>query len=350
MYLKTKTIKCPECGSPVPCGNFSEISTCSHCNTPLLIKVEGDNPEYFIKANIDLMDTTAILISRLRHFLIAGDFIKNSRIITRSILCIPFYYITGLRCGEHIIEETDRYTDERRIDTKVLQSSFKYSTLASRLPGLNKLNINLEKVISDGVPLIPGGNFNHNRNEILIRPDALIDPESFITHQFNTHNEKIKSDIIIENCVVIYYPIIRVVLKYRTNIYHFSIDGLNGDILYGIAPESINIRFIPMAVSAFFTSLFSGGIINFISKSILSGAFAIWIMIIPVFISFIMTVFFFIYVAYIFYKNHGEIVIVGNRIEVNKLNIPEETKVERFFKPIFNFMTKAAKKNQSRFR
>jgi len=347
MYLKTKIIKCPECGSPIRYGNTSEISDCPHCKTPVLIKIEDGYPQYILKSNLEIKDTTAILLSRLRHYLIADDVIAKSKIISRSIYYIPFYYITGYKCGEHILQETDRLTNEKKEDTKVIQSGFKYSTLAARPPGWGKLNINLTNKILDRKALLPLTSFS-DKDAVLIKPDSSIKPLSEISKQITTHNENIKSEVIVDNCIIIYYPILRVVLKYRTNIYHYSIDGLTGEIIYGIAPESLNNRFIPMALAAFFTSFFSGGIFSIMIKSIFSGTLALWIFVLPVLLLFILTVFFFVYIAYLFYRNYGEVVIEGDNIEINKLNIPEETKIERILKPVFEFVDEIIKNNRNR--
>lgn len=348
MYLKTKTIKCPECGATIRMSNISEISECQHCQTPVLIKLEDYLPSYIIKSNIRPTDSTSILISKLKHYLIANDFIAKSRVISRTLYFIPFILTTGYRCGEHIIEEKDRFTNENKEDTRVIQSAFNHLLPATNLTDWGSINIGLEQILMNRERFEPLDEKNRS-DGIILKPDLLNIPEKKLQLQFLTHNENIKTEIIVENCILIYYPVIRVVLRYRNNIYHYSIDGVSGNIIYGIAPEAENNRFIPMVLAAFFTAFFTGGIGKFLVGTTLGGILFLPIYFLPVFGLFIISLLFFIYVAWIFYRSYGEIVIQNSNIEIRKLNIPEETAFERILRPVFAFIEKSLEHQRKRF-
>ncbi len=337
MYLKTKTAKCPECGAILRISNSNEISECIHCNTPILIKIDNILPFYIIKSSFQTGDSTGIMLSRLKHYLIANDFIARSRILSRTLYYVPFIFTTGYRCQEHIIEERDRLTSEKREDTRIILSTFKSILPAAKLPDWGTIKIDSEHIFSLKDKLEP---FKDDmiKNGIILRPDLSIVPEKELYRHFITHNENIQTEIIIENCILIYYPIIRVVLKYRNNIYHYSIDGLNGKILYGIAPESENNRFIPMITAAFFTALFAGGIIKFLINTVSGGVIFLPIYFLPILGTFLVVLFIFIYIAWIFYRNYGEVVIENNKIEINKLNIPDKTYIEKLLEPLFAYI------------
>ncbi|MGC8928585.1 MAG: hypothetical protein ACP5QK_11770 [Myxococcota bacterium] len=348
MLLKTKIVKCPECGATIRMSNTSEISVCQHCQTPVLIKFEDYLPSYIIKSNLKPTDSTSILISKLRHYLIANDFIAKSRIISRTLYYIPFILTTGYRCGEHIIKERDRLTNESREDTRVIQSAFKNLIPAVKLAGWGQINIEPEQILNHRERFEPLDERNR-RDGIILKPEILKVPEKELHLQFLTHNENIKTEIITENCILIYYPIIRVILKYRNNIFHYSIDGINGSIIYGVAPESENNRFIPMALAAFFSAFFIGGIGKFLMSTAVGGILFLPLYFIPVFGLFILSLLFFIYIAWIFYRNYGEVVIYKEDIEINKLNLLEETAIERILKPVFSFIENSLKSQRRRF-
>lgn len=337
MYLKTKIAKCPECGASIKISNTNEIVNCSHCQSSILIKFEDSLPAYLVEATLNTKDTTSILLSKLKHFLIASDFISKSRILSRTLYYVPFFYITGFKCGEHIIEEKDKFTKENKEDTKVITSAFKILLPATKLSGWGTVNIDIDQILKIKDRLKPLGE-KIDKNEVIIKPEQSHIPEDKLNLQFLTTNQNIKTEIIVESCVLIYYPIIRVVLKYRQNIYHYSIDGINGSILYGIAPEAENNRFIPMATAAFFTALFTGGIGKFILNTFSGGTLLVSIYIFPLFLAFVITMLIFIYIAWIFYRNYGEVLIEKERIEINKLNIPQDTFIEKLLRPLFKYI------------
>ncbi|MCX7958559.1 MAG: hypothetical protein N3B13_05875, partial [Deltaproteobacteria bacterium] len=337
MYLKTKTAKCPECGAAVKMSNTNEISKCSHCQTPVLIRIDNYLPSYILKSNYKVKDTTSILLTKLKHYLIANDFIPKSRIISRTLYYVPFIYITGFRCGEHIIEENDHLTEEMKDDTKVIKSAFKTLIPAAKLSGWGTIGISAEQLINFREQIQSMGDKSDDEG-IILKPDLSSVPEKELNLHFMTHNQKIKTEIITENCILVHYPIIRIVLKYRQNIYHYSIDGITGEIIYGIAPEAENNRFIPMAAAAFFSALFTGGILKFLISGFLGGIFLMPIYTLPLFGTFIFMLLSFIYIAWIFYRNYGEIVIERDKVEINKLNIPEETFIEKIIRPVFRII------------
>ncbi len=337
MYLRTKTAKCPECGAAIKMSNTDEITSCSHCQTPVLIKIENHLPSYIMEPSFGTKDTTSILLSKLRHYLIAGDFIPKSRIVSRTLYYIPFIYTTGFRCGEHIIEEKDRLTQEKTEDTRVIKSAFKTLIPAVKLSGWGTMNIGTDHILNNRNRLRPAGEKSEGEG-IMLRPDISSVPKDEINLHFMTHNENIKTEIITENCIIVYYPVIRVVLKYRKNIYHYSIDAVSGSIIYGIAPEAENNRFIPMAAAAFFTALFTGGIGKFLLTSFVGGIILMPVYTLPVFGTFVFLLITFIYMAWIFYRNYGEIVIEREKVEINKLNIPETTFIEKILRPVFKII------------
>ncbi|MCX7944155.1 MAG: hypothetical protein N2746_06565 [Deltaproteobacteria bacterium] len=342
MYLKTKTTKCPECGAAILISNTDEITRCSHCNSPILVRLNNYITPYFIKSLVNVKDTTTILLSRLKHFLIANDFIPKSKVMNRTLYYVPFIYITGFRCSEHLLEEKDRLTNSLVGDTRIIRTSFKYLAPAVKLSDWGTIKVDADRIFQNKNTLRPLREFT-SENGVFIQPDVFTTPTDDLNLRFMTPNENIKTEIIVENSILIYYPIIRVVLKYRRNIYHYSIDGLTGEILYGTAPESENNRFLPMAVAAFFTALFASGIGRFLLNTHGGGVIFMSFYFLPVFIGFVIELLVFIYIAWIFYRNYGEIVIEREKVEINKLNIPEETYLEKILRPIFKVIEEIIK-------
>ncbi len=338
MYLKTRTVKCPECGAVLHIASTSGITNCQYCHTPILYRLENEPSSFYIRSQIGLKDASRILLKNLRHFLIARDFIQKSRIVSRTLYYVPFLCITGYRCGQHIIKEQDRTTYEVKEDTRVLFSSFRHFRPAVSLTNWGISGTNPDSIIKNGIIPVQLREDITQEDAVYLRPDITINSEEELLRDFATMNKDISTEIIIENRTILYYPIIRVILQYRNNIFHFSIDGVTGEIIYGIAPEAEDNRFIPMALSSIVIAWICGGLFNFIIKGIASGGILGGFFFLPVFLIFILSILFAIYVAWIFYRNYGEIVIRGDKVEINKLNIPETTPIEKLLSPLFKIL------------
>lgn len=338
MYLKTKAIKCPECGIIIQTASTSGKTECSHCATPLLYRIQNDPPKYFIRSLLDIKDTSQILLKTLRHFLIAKDFISRSRIISRRLYYIPFIYTTGYRCGEHIIEGQDKITEEKTKDTRVLISPFRHIRAAVSLESWGVSEIDPLRVIKNGILPSPLTEKERDDNAIFLRPDISYLKEEEITRDFMTCNRNISSEIILDHSIILYYPVIRVLLQYRQNTYHFLIDGISGEIVYGTAPEAERNRFLPMVFSALFIAWLSAGLLNLIIRAIIINIALGGFIFLSVFLFFIILVGIFIYIAWIFYRNYGEIVIRWGKVEINKLNLPDRPAIERLLRPLFRIV------------
>lgn len=338
MYLKTKAIKCPECGVIIQTASTSGKVECSHCTTPLLYRIQNDPPRYFIRSLLEIKDTSQILLKTLRHFLIARDFIPRSRIISRRLYYIPFTCTTGYRCGEHIIEGQDKMTEEKTKDTRVLISPFRHIRAAVNLASWGIFEIDPLRAIKNGILPSPLNEREGDDNAVFLKPDISSLKEEEITRDFMTCNRNISSEIILDNSIILYYPVIRIFLQYRQNTYHFLIDGISGEIIYGTAPEAEENRFLPMAISALFIAWLSAGLLNFIIKAIIVNAAIGGFIFLSAFLFFITLVMIFIYIAWIFYRNYGEIVIKGEKVEINKLNLPDRPAIERLLRPLFRIV------------
>lgn len=339
---------CKGCGGTLGMKDGQRVVTCDYCGVRNLVSIEDHVPRYVISPVLSLDDAKRRAMRLTHEKGLPLDLPSESRFHDAGLYYLPIYEMTGVRTGKII------QTDVKRVPTgfggalrtvenskaTVLINDVLFSAPAARLGDWGIENVPLEKQrqVQTVKPFDAG---RLEKDAVIfdpnIPPSKFEDSKSALEGYLPGDQTRIAQ----KSLSIIFTPAWLIKYSYHNRLYRIVIDAVLGDVLFARAPAGDTDR-IPLML--LITFLFSYPTAR-LARALLLGQFqfaqavaTVWVFSIPILL-FLSIMLLGLAMAWNQFRYSGEMVWRGETREVERVNKPPETKIEKIARAVASVIT-----------
>ncbi|HUT54270.1 MAG TPA: hypothetical protein VM658_12855 [bacterium] len=386
---RIKHINCPKCGGTLGLSAVDRVVKCRYCGVLSLVGGNDEAPEYYVRPKVKEVDARRKVQGFLRDPEMPAGMIKEARLHSARLYFIPYYELTGRRLGTMQVTEFKAAGPPRRV-TQVSESDygqFNYYYVKN-IPSniVQEKTVDTRVVMSDVVRLEPAVKLDQwgiEESDIgAIRSDPagllqpmdrrdmerhgkIYDPGMKPEQMLNYVNTKVETSGLKDDTEIaevrvkrVYYPVWRVRYRYQGRLYGVSVDGVTAKIMAARAPQDDRFRVYWLLGTTALVSFIVGRLahalvgsiafdqenIGFLIPLMAKGA----VVIIPVALVGIGLALAVMGLGWEQYRYPGEIVVTGDKREIEKISKPERTTFDALFdltmRALNSFMSSSRKR------
>lgn len=336
-------ISCPSCGATLALLEGKRVCTCSACGTRSLVEIKDMIPKFAIEPELNLQEAKLAAIKLLAKQNLAADLKKAAKFYDAGLYYLPIYELGAQRVGKMTVREIIRKNEFLITKEKatVLLSDIQFQSPAVKLGDWGIEDIKLEK-LRQIKPMKPFDSGKLEKDAHVFDSTLPPDAAGVTGARFSTSVAGDETKFLRVNLRIVFCPVWLIKYSYHNRLYRIVIDAVTGAVLFGRAPagdvERIPAMIAALAVMTYPLSraarfLFTGNAMD------ITG-FIIFLAV-PLFL---LLTFFVIIVAMAWnqFRYSGEVVWRGERIEVERLNKPPETGMEKLAGVMLSFIASSA--------
>jgi hypothetical protein len=274
-------ITCDGCGAAVGFTELDRIVECRFCKTKLFVQAENYIPEYYIEPKIDKVAARRALQKFLTGPGMAGGLLKNSHFHSATLCFVPYNDVKLRRLGTLETDHFKRNTEvpgyrnsniEEKRETSVVINDLHRLEPAVKLTGFALEHTHVFSVLKDsGAPVLPFNREKQAAEGQIYLPQISADKILNDLKKRNmAHSVLDETDFVEIRVRRVFYPLFRLKYRFSGRLYTAVVDGINGKIIYGVAPQNDTFRVIYMVAMTAFSGFFFGKL--FASQMVENGA------------------------------------------------------------------------------
>ena len=334
-------IACPECKGAVSATEVDRVVTCGYCGARSLVERERFVPEYYVSPAVEREDARRALQAFLRTGDLPEGLIKNTRFHSARLCMIPYHDVFARKSGvlEIGVPGERMSTPGQKVaagQTKIIAGDLHRVTpgLPWRDWGLDEAGI----VSSDKELRARAVPFDAARVGELgtvyraeVSADKVLERLPIDARMGSVRDETTYEEIRLRR---IYYPVWRLRYRYKGRLYGATVDGVSGKLMAARAPQGNRNRVIWLVGTMAFIGLNIGGPLSFLHGAGLFGLPAkvigelgLWAL--AALVLWLFVLLFCAGVGWEQIRYRGEVVQIGERRSVLKINRPSRTAIDR---------------------
>ena len=341
MKSSVRHLSCPTCGGTLGMSEGEGATICPSCKTRSLVKIKGHIPKYAIEPELDLRAAKLAAQRILAGNNLAPDIKKSARFYDAGLYYLPMYELTAERVGRFVSTEVVRQnevTTEKK-SANVLIRDIHFQAPALKLGEWGLENIHLEK-LRQLKPIKPFDSGKIEKDAHVF--DSTIPPENadIGDHKFLSQVPGDETRLLKKNLRIVFCPVWLIKYTYHNRLYRLVIDGVTGKILFGRGPArdteripvmlgAIALLTFPLARSIRFLFTMSNNAEQAGSMILLASVLSLPLL---TFFMFVLAM------AWNQFRYSGEIVWSGDLVDVERVNKPPETFIEKLARKMAELM------------
>jgi len=329
------------------------VVKCQFCGVRNLVIIEDHIPRYVIPPVLSLDQAKARAIHLTREKGLPADLPDQSRFYDAGLYYIPLYEMTGIRTGKFI--QTNVKTvptgfggGMRKVEHRqatVLMNDVYFSAPAAKLGEWGIENVPLEKQrqAQSLKPFDPG---RLERDAIIFDPNVPASKFEAEKDGFEGYLLGDQTRIAERDMKIIFTPVWLIKYTYHNRLYRIVIDAVLGEVLFARAPAGDTDR-IPLMMLITFLLCYP---LARLARALLTGSFlfvqavaTVWAFGIPLLILLSLALLG-LALAWNQFRYSGEMVWRGETREVERVNKPPETKIEKVARVFSNLVSSGLEK------
>jgi len=359
-------LNCPQCGGTLGAHGLERIVRCRYCQIWALVESDDLIPEYWVRPKLDQNAARRAVQKLLTDRAMPQGLLQLSKFHSARLSFVPFHEVSARRTGTMIltirqevrrspIEREDqvlspmgfiRQQEEDRMrerqpnptkDTRVVMSDVARLEPAIDLPGwcLPEAELGALRTSTDAA-LQPINRREMEKLGSVHHPT--LTPQNIVAQlelRAETAGLEDHTEFTEVRAKRIYYPVWRVRYLYQSRLYGATLDGVTGKVMTARAPQDDRSRVLWLLGMSAAACLLPGRILGATVSQIFSHrgspleliAIAVQLpeLVIPAFIIGLVGLVIFLGIGWEEFRYPGEIVICGDRRDVEKINKPENT-------------------------
>jgi hypothetical protein len=334
-------VECPNCGAPIGVSDLSRIVHCAHCGTKLLVDGHAFVGEYYVEPGVDRTTARRKVQAALSADAMPRGLLRQSRLDSARLYFIPYNDVFARRVGKLVMRSGERVPSGEGggADTRVVVSDVSRVVPALALEGFGlELTALARPEGRSHLKVLPATREALARKGRLfqpaIRPESVLDNLDGVNLSATIEAEV---DYLERRYRRVFYPVWRIRYRYRNRLYWATVDGVSGQVLTLRAPENDRSRLKWLVGTALFSGLVLGKAARTVHGLVTDAGPGAALTVVTHPVTVIASVFALGFLALLLsvgweqFRYAGELVLVGDKKEVVKLNKPPgEGRVARY--------------------
>ncbi|MFO8074208.1 MAG: hypothetical protein R6V85_20290 [Polyangia bacterium] len=333
-------VRCPTCSGPVGVSELDRVVTCSWCGARAVVEGLPFVPEYRVAPRVDAVAARRAVQRLLRSDPLPGGLLRSSRFRSAELYYVPYNEIGARRSGLMVIDKlgpgASRGSKRPAADTRVVDGEIHRVEPAVRMPDWALEHSALLESGDAGLALEPCERAALAREGRVLHPT--IGAERIVEQLGGTHLAATVDDeteISERRVRRVFYPVWRAVYEHHGRLYRVTVDGVTGRTMGARAPQDDRRRVGWLIGAALLVGILAGGLLRGVAavlgdagaSSILLGSGESWAALAVVVAVLGLSAMVVVAIAWEQFRYPGELVLRGDRIQVEKLNAPPQNSI-----------------------
>jgi hypothetical protein len=249
---------CPACGGALCLAEGERITACRYCGGRCLVLAPDAVPRYTVEGSVGREAAVRIALQSLQRPDVPATVRGRTGVDAAGLCYVPFFEATAVRLGSVFIRERvkppaplaegeqggqalDRWLADpgkEREDTKVVEQDVLRIAPACELPelGVDKIRLADLRRAGSPVPLSSFDGVSLQSRAVVFAPTT--SAERFLvetTWRVASVNDDTR--YVDTRVKLLYYPVWRMRYRHRGRVYELAVDGVQGRLLRGTAPQ-----------------------------------------------------------------------------------------------------------------